>query len=303
MCGIAGVFVKENTGCATGEVLLAMLEALGRRGPDSVGMAVREDVADGFRVVLGSARPGGVVPVSRMTGGFGAVPEMYGDGDGVAVLQWPDPLEPAVARQWVRDLNGRDPDTRVMASGSVLNVMKQLGRPLGWDEAGRIKAFRGRFGIGHTRMATESRVDLLHSQPLGASGFQDLVVVHNGHITNYVKLRRRFERQGYDFVTENDSEVIAVYVADRMQRGRDLEAALADCVEDLDGSFSLLVATAGQIGFARDKFALKPLVVAESDGMVLMASEIQAIHRALGDQVWDMAEPDAGEVRTWTVNG
>ena len=75
------------------------------------------------------------------------------------------------------------------------------------------RSFRGTHGIGHTRLSTESRVDLSHSQPFWAHGVPDLATVHNGHITNYHKLRRRYEQRGVRFYTENDSEVIGVYLA------------------------------------------------------------------------------------------
>ena len=78
----------------------------------------------------------------------------------------------------------------------------------------------GTHGIGHTRLSTESRVDLSHSQPFWAHGVPDLATVHNGHITNYHKLRRVYEQRGYRFFTENDSEVIGIYLRDRMDRGR-----------------------------------------------------------------------------------
>ena len=95
---------------------------------------------------------------------------------------------------------------------------------------------RGSHGIGHTRLSTESRVDLSHSQPFWAHGVADLATVHNGHITNYHRLRRLYEQKGVRFFTENDSEVIGVYLADQLERGRTLEQALADSLDDLDGS-------------------------------------------------------------------
>ena len=55
----------------------------------------------------------------------------------------------------------------------------------------------------------------------------------------------------------NDSEVIGVYLADQMEHGRTLEQALANSLDDFDGSFTYLVATAYAIGYARDPFAFK----------------------------------------------
>jgi glutamate synthase domain-containing protein 1 len=99
--------------------------------------------------------------------------------------------------------------------------VKQVGAPGGLDSTFGVAAMRGSHGIGHTRLSTESRVDLSHSQPFWAHGVADLATVHNGHITNYDRLRRLYEQKGVRFFSENDSEVIGVYLADQLERLRD----------------------------------------------------------------------------------
>src|SRR5205814_9344013 len=112
----------------------------------------------------------------------------------------------------------------------------------------------GSHGIGHTRLSTESRVDLSHSQPFWVHGVPDLATVHNGHITNYHKLRRRYEQRGYRFFTENDSEVIGIYLRERMAVGMSLEDALRSSLDDFDGAFSYLAATGDRLAFVKDRF-------------------------------------------------
>src|SRR5262249_51879842 len=140
----------------------------------------------------------------------------------------------------------------------------------------------GTHGLGHTRLSTESRVDLSHSQPFWAHGTADLAVVHNGHITNYHKLRRIYEQEGVRFYTENDSEIIGIYLARRLAEGASLHEALEASLRDLDGSFSYLAATADAFGYAKDPFCLKPLLVAESAGAIAVANEEIALHAVLG---------------------
>src|SRR5262249_44202054 len=111
------------------------------------------------------------------------------------------------------------PGCEVVSVGRQLEVVKQVGSPAGLGSCYRISGWAGSHGIGHTRLSTESRVDLSHSQPFWAHGVADLVTVHNGHITNYHKLRRRFEQHGHTFYTENDSEIIGVYLRDRLAAG------------------------------------------------------------------------------------
>jgi hypothetical protein len=148
-------------------------------------------------------------------------------------------------------------------------------------------------------MATESRVDIAHSHPFWARPFPDICVVHNGQITNYHKLRRRLEQKGHRFATENDSEVIAVYVADKLEAGETLDSALRASIGDLDGTFAYLISTADGIGLARDQFATKPLLYAEDDQMVVLASEEISIRAVFPDPALVPRELQAKEVRWW----
>jgi len=182
--------------------------------------------------------------------------------------------------------------------GRSLELVKDVGSPEALESAHGIAAWRGSHAIGHTRLSTESRVDLSHSQPFWARGMPDLATVHNGHITNYHRLRQRYEERGVRFFTENDSEVIAVYLADQLASGRTLHEALTASLDDLDGSFTYLVATADQLGFARDPFALKPLITVETRDWVAIANEEVAIRAALGD-AGVAHEPSGHIVRLW----
>jgi glutamine phosphoribosylpyrophosphate amidotransferase len=148
-------------------------------------------------------------------------------------------------------------------------------------------------------MATESRVDVLHSHPFWARPFADIAVVHNGHITNEHKLKRRLGMKGHRFFTGNDSEAIAVYIADKLEEGATLDDALKDSVRELDGTFAYLVSTQDGIGVARDPFATKPMLWAETDEFVILASEEVAILAAFPDAGLVPQELAAGEVRWW----
>src|SRR5260370_1191370 len=151
----------------------------------------------------------------------------------------------------------------------LIKMLADLNRR-GPDSTG--VALYGNHGISHTRLAPESRVDISHSHPFWARPFPDIAVVHNGHITNYHKLRRHFEMKGHRFNTENDSEVIAIYIADIMEQGGTLQYAVRSTITALDGTFTYLVATADSIGYARDKFGTKPLVVTATGEFGAVAS-------------------------------
>src|SRR5262249_53657099 len=129
------------------------------------------------------------------------------------------------------------PGTEGICLGQRLQLAKQVGSPDQLEATYQGGEITRTPGIGPTRLSTESGVDLSHSQPFWAHGVPDLATVHNGHITNYHKLRRRYEQRGQRFYTENDSEVIGVYLRDRLAAGLSLADALRSSLEDFDGSF------------------------------------------------------------------
>ena len=299
MCGIAGYLSKTGTDEPIGRVLLDMLTGLARRGPDSAGMACFRGNTDGTSVAW-VRLPSELDPVTaeaivqERLAGLAEVRSLERHGDTVRLQLWLD----GSARDISRALERPGEDFEVVSLGEHLELVKQVGAPGGLNATYGVAQMRGSHGIGHTRLSTESKVDLSHSQPFWAHGVADIATVHNGHITNYDRLRRIYEQQGVRFFTENDSEVIGIYLADQIARGRTLEQAVANSLDDLDGSFSYLVATPDVIGYARDPFALKPLVTVETETYVAIANEEIAIRAALGDA--GVAHEPSGHVyRLW----
>ncbi len=298
MCGIAG-FLQKDPGAPprAADALLAMLAALSRRGPDSAGVAV-----------YGPARPDGLV-----------VRAWYGEDDEAAARathavkdRWPVPTAEETAGYLrlevttdasageVADIVGRA-GLEVFSVGRSLEIVKHEMKADVLAETYGLRGFPARHGIGHTRMATESRVDVAHAHPFWARPFEDIAVVHNGHITNYHKLRRLFEMRGYRFHTGNDSELIAVYIADRLGKGSSLNESVTASMSELDGSFTYLISTRDGFGVARDQFASKPGVIYEDDEVVAVASEEHAIFAALGEKRALTREVQAREVLTWAA--
>jgi methylamine---glutamate N-methyltransferase subunit A len=299
MCGIVGVFYKGETGDGpVGQVLTRMCDQLFRRGPDSAGVAlygprhgdglvVRVDLE---RADVGSAAREVAEAASTVTSVLGS--STASRSLRLLVTDDADGKLADVIEEWVRG-------ARVFSIGRSMEIVKDLGMAGEISERFGLGAFRGTHGIGHTRMATESRVDIAHSHPFWARPFPDISVVHNGQITNYHKLRRRLEQKGHRFATENDSEVIAVYIADRLEGGDSLDGALRGTIDDLDGTFAYLISTADGIGLARDRFATKPLLYAEDDEKVVLASEEISIRAVFPDPELVPRELQAKEVRWW----
>ena len=163
-----------------------------------------------------------------------------------------------------------------MSAGAVIEIYKEIGRPERVRRArSRSRDFQGTTRLGHTRMATESRVTTEGSHPFSTG--LDLCLVHNGSLSNHNDLRRKLRREGIEFQTENDTEVAAGYLTWRLREGASLEQALEGCLDDLDGFYTFLVGTADGFAVLRDPIACKPAVLAETDDWVAMASEYRAI--------------------------
>lgn len=203
----------------------------------------------------------------------------------------------------IEPLEGRGPDScgvGLYGPGQTLEVYKALGQVSNLAQRHGLDSFSGSHGVAHTRMATESVVDVDHCHPFTAG--LDLAIVHNGQISNYYKLRFQLEQRGVVFRTHNDSEAIAHYIQHRLWQGDSLEAALKRLLRDIDGTYTFLVATSDQIGLVRDKYAAKPAVIYESKDRVVIASEYQALLRLPQfDPTATIREPDAGEINVWSV--
>ena len=187
-----------------------------------------------------------------------------------------------------------------MSLGNALELIKDLGDSTTVSEQYKLGDFQGTHAIGHARMATESDVDIRSAHPYWAYPFSDVAVVHNGQLTNYWTNRRALERRGNRFMSDCDSELIAVYLADRIDQGDSLEDAMNASVSYLDGVFSYLVATSDQLGMAKDTMAAKPMVIYESDEFVGLASEEISIRTIFPREI-DTFDPYEGEVRVWQV--
>ncbi len=291
MCGIVGLFAKSpEIEARLGEHLAAMLVQMSDRGPDSAGVAVYRDPApDGWtKLTLHSADP--LEDWQALASRLGApAPEVRASH--CVLLVEGDPGEAEALVRGVR------PDLRVMSAGRVIEIYKEVGRPERFADAFRLSELQGTHGLGHTRMATESRVTTEGSHPF-STGF-DLCLVHNGSLSNHNRLREELRREGIPFQTENDTEVAAGYLAWRLREGASLGEALAGCLDDLDGFYTFLVGTADGFAVLRDPIACKPAVLAETDDWVAMGSEWRAIAVLPGAADARMWEPAPAVVYAW----
>jgi methylamine---glutamate N-methyltransferase subunit A len=296
MCGIVGLFAKSpEIEDRLGEHLAAMLVQMSSRGPDSAGVAVYRDPAPSgsSKLTLYSADPAERWDVVRdgLREAFAVCAEpAVRVSHAVFVVD----ADAADADRWVR---ANRPDLRVMSAGRVIEIYKETGLPEEFARAFALEDFQGTHALGHTRMATESRVTTEGSHPF-STGF-DLCLVHNGSLSNHNRLRENLRREGVEFQTENDTEVAAGYLAWRLREGASLEQALEGCLEDLDGFYTFAVGTEDGFAVLRDPIACKPAVLAETDDWVAMSSEWRAIAVLPGAADARAWEPEPGVVYAW----
>jgi len=294
MCGIAGLFSKSlDVSGALGGHLGDMLLQLSDRGPDSAGVAIYRDPAP-----IGASK---VCLFAEEGNDWAALGESLADelGAGEPELRASHAVfvveaDAHEAQAWLRD---RHPELRVMSAGQTIEIYKEAGPPREFIERFALGDMQGSHALGHTRMATESRVTTEHSHPFSTG--LDLCLVHNGSLSNHNRLRQRLRREGIEFQTDNDTEVAAGYLTWRLREGASLEQALEGCLEDLDGFYTFAVGTADGFAVLRDPIACKPAVMAETDDWVAMASEYRAIAVLPGAAGATMWEPEPGRVYSW----
>jgi glutamate synthase domain-containing protein 1 len=299
VCGIVGIYSKVGaTEGELGRLIAGMLVEMADRGPDSAGVAIyRDPVPPGHSKLslrTTAETPGdGLLVALDQTFGVQAAREI--DDRNLRVTLDADA---EVAQGWIKS---ELPSTSVVSAGSSIEIYKDAARPADFIERFAIEEMSGSHALGHTRMATESRVTPEGSHPF-STGF-DLCLVHNGSLSNHNRLRAELEREGTTFETENDSEVAAGYLTWRLRQGASLERALAGCLDDLDGFYTFAVGTADGFAVLRDPIACKPAVMAETDEWVAMASEYRALATLPGAANASVWEPEPGVVYSWGREG
>lgn len=309
MCGIAGLIHRGGT-ADIGQEMTAMLQSLKHRGPDSTGFALygQPDAARyvmRFKVAEQEDAKKGFDIRHQIRKRKALVDERMAEFD-AEILEEDTATEYAYRylfkygedlrrlADYLEDIDG----VEILSLGHALELIKDLGDASDVSTQYKLDGFAGTHAIGHTRMATESDVDIRSAHPYWAYPFNDVSVVHNGQLTNYWGSRRALERRGHRFMSNCDSELIAVYIADRIDRGNDLEEAMRRSIDELDGVFTYLVATSDSLGMAKDVMAAKPMVLYESDDFIAMASEEVAIRSIFPHEI-DTFDPYEGEVRVW----
>ncbi len=309
MCGIAGLIHRDGAG-EIGREMTDMLQALKHRGPDSTGFAIygvptqdqfvlrfkvaeQEEMAKGFKI-HDEVKRRRVSVDERLKTLEARVLEVEEATEYAFRYRIAYGGDLKKLSDYIEDVEGAE----ILSIGNALELIKDLGDAGTVSGQYALGGFAGTHGIGHTRMATESDVDIRSAHPYWAYPYNDIAVVHNGQITNYWLMRRQLEREGQRFVSNCDSELLAVYTATNLDKGASLEDSLKQSIQEIDGVFTYLVATKDELGMAKDTMAAKPMVLYEAENLVALASEEVAIRSIVPHEI-DTWDPYDEEVRVW----
>lgn len=298
MCGIVGLLVKKpELRDSLGELMVPMLIGMSERGPDSAGVAVfTETLAEQYRkysIYCGEKDFNWSGITQAFQTDFGAIPEIETHGNQAVLIS---DLAPASVKQWLKQYY---PELHVLSTGRAIDLYKDAGKPSMVADRYNFKSLRGSHVVAHTRMATESAVTPAHAHPFTAG--EDFCLVHNGSLSNPNEIRRKLEPRGIHFETDNDTEAACRFLEWRMQEGDDLETALKQGFEELDGFYTFLMGTADKLALVRDAFGCKPAVVAETDDYVAIASEFRSLAHLPDVKNAHIYEPEPEEMYVWRV--
>jgi len=296
MCGIVGLFLKDRTlDQQLGRLLSQMLITMSERGPDSAGIAIYgEPFKEESKITVQSSNHSEDFDVLENICRQEAWDNVHiSRKDNHAVIKT-DTVHLKNILTYIKD---HMPNLRIMSIGDSVEIYKETGLPAEVIKRFSIDHMSGTHGIGHTRMATESAVTTLGAHPFSTG--PDQCLVHNGSLSNHNNLRRDLIRDGINIETDNDSEIAAAYLTNRMAKGISLRNALEESLNDLDGFFTFVVGTKQGFGVLRDPIACKPAVMAETEKYVAFGSEYRALVDLPGIDTAHIWEPEPATVYFW----
>ena len=171
-------------------------------------------------------------------------------------------------------------------------VHKGLGLVADVFDAPSLAKLHGATSVGHVRYSTAGGSRIENVQPFAVRYSEgDLVIAHNGNLTNAIELRSRLVSEGAIFQTTSDSEVIVHLVARSRHEG--IDAQIDDALSQLEGAFSLVIAVNETIYAVRDSRGFRPLQLGRKGRGWVVASETCAFDIVGAQYVRDL-EP--GEV-------
>lgn len=145
--------------------------------------------------------------------------------------------------------------------GSI-NIHKDMGLVSQVFDEEVLERLTGQWAIGHTRYSTTGSSRVANAQPaILNTRLGEMALAHNGNVVNANKLREELLERNHTLLTTTDTELIALFMADAVNEGKDWIEAAIDACKRCEGAFSLTIATPEGILAIRDPNGIRPLVL------------------------------------------
>ena len=179
------------------------------------------------------------------------------------------------------EYRGYDSAGIAVYDGQEIEMKKSKGRLKVLNELTHDGAtLPGTVGIGHTRWATHGEPSDVNAHP-HFNKEESIIVVHNGIIENYLKLKNKLVNKGYEFISDTDTEVIA-HLLDYYYQGNPLQT-ITKIMHRMEGSYALGIMFKDH---PDELYAVRkdsPLIVGKSEGGCIIASDVPAVLRYTRD--------------------
>lgn len=155
-------------------------------------------------------------------------------------------------------------------------VVKQVGRVSGLIDSVKGQHLNAKLVIGHTRWATHGAPTIINAHPQ-VNNAGTISVVHNGIIENFAELRDRLAAEGYNFVSQTDTEVVPNLIDYYAKRLPSFEAAFEAALNDVRGAYAIAAVTTEEPDTLYAARLSSPLVIGVGKGEHILASDPTAI--------------------------
>lgn len=174
------------------------------------------------------------------------------------------------------EYRGYDSAGVCVVDGETMRIGKRAGKVADLERHVDLSVLNGTLGVGHTRWATHGVPNDVNAHPhTDMSG--NIALVHNGIIENYLTIKKKLQNAGYVFVSETDSEVLAVFIGMLYDTLGDLELAVQTALQEVDGTFGIVVVSSYDPNMMIAARRGSPLILGVGQDEFVVASDAAAI--------------------------
>ncbi len=157
--------------------------------------------------------------------------------------------------------------------------------------------YHGNMGIGHVRYATTGGKGVGNAQPMTmVTGAGMMAIAHNGDLTTYDRVKKKYLAAGAVFQTDSDTELIITILNKYISQNSDVILSIRATMGEIDGAYALALIAKGRLFGIRDPHGIRPLVIGKINGGYMIASESAAIDALGGEIVRDVAPGEIVEI-------